>query len=199
MLSLGFNWAQLDIGFRDHWLSPATDSSMLVSTESPTTLSATLSNYEPLTRLGFQYELFLTRLSQTGSNQGDSLPGNNISYNGVSSRGNPRVFGTQLSIEPFSGLVARRQPHPGVRRRQRTALFGTFSIAGLLQAERTVADAGQSSRLRTSAGSFFRGRLRLPSISSTPAKIIPTAAATCSAMPRSRPGSIFRASGTTST
>jgi Capsule assembly protein Wzi len=103
MLSLGFNWAQLDIGFRDHWLSPATDSSMLVSTESPTALSATLSNYEPLTRLGFQYELFLMRLSQTGSNQGDSLPGDNISYNGVSSRGNPRVFGTQLSIEPFPG------------------------------------------------------------------------------------------------
>ena len=23
MLSLGFNWAQLDIGYRDHWLSPA--------------------------------------------------------------------------------------------------------------------------------------------------------------------------------
>jgi Capsule assembly protein Wzi len=103
MLSLGFNWAQLDVGFRDHWLSPATDSSMLVSTESPTPLSATLSNYEPLTRLGFQYELFLMRLSQTGSNRGDSLPGDNISYNGVSSRGNPRVFGTQLSIEPFPG------------------------------------------------------------------------------------------------
>jgi hypothetical protein len=103
LLSLGFNWAQLDIGFRDHWLSPATDSSMLVSTESPTPLSATLSNYEPLTRFGFQYEFFLTRLSQTGSNQGDSLPGNNISYNGVSSRGNPRLFGTQLSIEPFPG------------------------------------------------------------------------------------------------
>ena len=33
MLSLGFNWAQLDIGYRDHWLSPATDSSMLISTE----------------------------------------------------------------------------------------------------------------------------------------------------------------------
>ncbi len=58
MLSLGFNWAQLDIGYRDHWFSPATDSSMLISTEAPTTPSVTLSNYEPLTRLGFQYELF---------------------------------------------------------------------------------------------------------------------------------------------
>ena len=63
----------------------------------------TLSNYEPLTRLGFQYEFFWMRLSQTGSNSGDSLPGDNILYNGVASRGNPKLFGTQLSIEPFPG------------------------------------------------------------------------------------------------
>ena len=94
MLSFGFNWAQIDIGYRDHWLSPATDSSMLISTESPTTPSVTLSNSEPLTRLGFQYEFFLTRLSQ---------PGNNILYNGELSSGSPRLFGTQFSIEPFSG------------------------------------------------------------------------------------------------
>ena len=93
-LSLGFNWAQLDIGYRDHWWSPATDSSMLTSTEAPTTPSVTLSNYEPLTRLGFQYEFFLTRLSQSGKN---------ILYNGVQSSGDPRLFGTQLSVEPFPG------------------------------------------------------------------------------------------------
>ena len=93
MLSLGFNWAQLDIGYRDHWWSPATDSSMLMSTEAPTTPSVTLSNYEPLTRLGFQYEFFLTRLSQ---------PGDNILYNVLSS-GSPRLFGAQISIEPFPG------------------------------------------------------------------------------------------------
>jgi len=63
MASLGTNWAQLDLGYRDHWFSPMTDSSSLISTEAPTTPSVTLSNYEPLTRLGFQYELFLTRLS----------------------------------------------------------------------------------------------------------------------------------------
>jgi len=94
MLSLGFNWAQLDIGYRDHWWSPATDSSMLISTEAPSTPSVTVSNYEPLTRLGFQYEFFLTRLSQ---------PGGNILYNDVLSSGSPRLFGTQFSIEPFSG------------------------------------------------------------------------------------------------
>ena len=99
-LGLGFSWAQLDVGYRDHWLSPMTDSSMLLSTEAPTTPSVTLSNWKPLTRLGFQYEFFLTKLDQTGKG---NPPGDNISYNGVSSRGDPRLFGMQLSIAPFPG------------------------------------------------------------------------------------------------
>jgi hypothetical protein len=103
VLSAGFNWAQLDIGYRDHWLSPLTDTSALVGTESPTTPSVTLSNYEPLTRLGFQYEFFLTRLTQTGSDVGNSLSGDNILYDRVESRGNPKLFGMQLSVEPMSG------------------------------------------------------------------------------------------------
>jgi len=93
MLSLGFNWAQLDLGYRDHWLSPATDSSSLMSTEAPTMPSVTLSNYEPMTRLGFQYELFAARMSHS----------DHILYQGVESGGDPRLFGAQFSIEPFSG------------------------------------------------------------------------------------------------
>ena len=92
MASFGTNWAQFDFGYRDHWLSPMTDSSTLISTEAPTTPSVTLSNYEPLTRLGFQYEFFLTRLS--------SQP---IAFNGNQAFGSPRLFGAQFSIEPFSG------------------------------------------------------------------------------------------------
>lgn len=97
MLSFGFNWAQFDIGYRDHWFSPATDSSMMIGTEAPTMPSMTLSNYEPLTRLGFQYELFLARMSSSdhilGQGQGTTLE----------SRGNPKLFGAQFSVEPFSG------------------------------------------------------------------------------------------------
>src|SRR5271169_4630912 len=92
MLSAGFSWAQLDLGYRTHWLSPMTDSSSLLSTEAPTMPSATLSNYEPLTRLGFQYELFWARMST-----------NRIFYNDVLANGDPNLFGTQLSIEPLSG------------------------------------------------------------------------------------------------
>jgi hypothetical protein len=104
MLSVGASWAQLDAGYRDHWLSPMTDTgSMLFSTESPTSPTVTLSNWEPLTRLGIQYELVLGRLSQTSANAGASLPGNNILYQGVASRGDPHLFSMQLSIEPFPG------------------------------------------------------------------------------------------------
>jgi len=102
-LSAGFSWAQLDAGYLPHWLSPLTDSSALISTEAPTMPSVTLSNWEPLTRLGFQYQFSLARQSQTGSNSGDSLPGDNILYQGIASRGNPKLFLTQLSIEPFPG------------------------------------------------------------------------------------------------
>jgi len=97
MLSMGFNWAQVDIGYRDHWLSPATDSSMLQSTESPTMPSVTISNYEPLTRAGFQYEIFWARMSRSdhilSGGQGTTLE----------RIGNPKLFGVQLSIEPFPG------------------------------------------------------------------------------------------------
>ena len=104
MLSFGNSWAQLDVGWRDHWLSPMTDTgSMLMSTEAPTMLSATLSNWEPMTRLGIQYEFFLGRLTQTGSDVGRSLAGDNIVYDSVSSRGDPHYLGMQLSIEPFPG------------------------------------------------------------------------------------------------
>ena len=63
IISLGFSYAQLDIGFRPHWFSPMSDSSMLMSSEAPTMPSVSISNYEPLTRFGFSYELFEARMS----------------------------------------------------------------------------------------------------------------------------------------
>src|SRR3979490_2362054 len=70
---------------------------MLQSTEGPRRASITISNYEPLTRLGFQYEIFWERMARSnhilGGGQGTT----------VQSIGNPKLFGVQLSIEPFSG------------------------------------------------------------------------------------------------
>lgn len=97
MVSFGFNWAQFDIGYRDHWMSPMTDSSMMIGTEARTMPSVTLSNYEPLTGLGFQYEFFLAQMSRS-----DRILSGGQGTSELRS-GNPKLFGAQLSIEPFSG------------------------------------------------------------------------------------------------
>jgi hypothetical protein len=58
MLSLGFEYAQLDIGYRDHWMSPFSQSAMLISTHAKTLPSVTLSSYSRITPLGFRFEVF---------------------------------------------------------------------------------------------------------------------------------------------
>jgi Capsule assembly protein Wzi len=93
MLSLGFSKAQLDIGYKPHWFSPLTDSSMLMSTEAPTMPSVSLSNYEPLTRLGLSYEFFEARMSKS----------DHIVWQNGYTTGNPRLGGIQLTMEPVSG------------------------------------------------------------------------------------------------
>jgi len=100
LLSLGWDFAQLDIGWRDHWWSPMTDSAMLISTEAATMPSVTLSNYRPLTRLGLQYELFVARMSYTDKIE---LP------DGTLTAGYPKFGGLHLSIEPVSGWALGAQ------------------------------------------------------------------------------------------
>ncbi len=95
VVSIGFDVAQLDIGFRDHWLSPFTDSSSLISTEAPTMPSITLSNYQPFTPLNISYEIFLAEMSEQ----------DNIVYFNASTAGNPRLSGLQLAMEPVSGYA----------------------------------------------------------------------------------------------
>lgn len=93
ILSLGFSYAQLDIGFRPHWFSPMSDSSMLMSTEAPTMPSVSLSNYERFTRFGLHYELFAARMSKSD----DIVLGNGL----VS--GHPSLGGFHLDAEPATG------------------------------------------------------------------------------------------------
>lgn len=94
--SAGFDFAQIDIGFRDHWLSPLNDSSSLVSTEAPTMPSITLSNYKPLTPLGFSYQVFAARMSrQNGIRLTDT----------TTTSGYPRLAGLQLGMAPAPGYA----------------------------------------------------------------------------------------------
>jgi hypothetical protein len=93
MVSLGRDFAQLDVGYRDHWLSPLTESAMLISTEAATMPSVTLSNYRPLTRFGVHYEAFVAQMSHS----------DNIVFDGGLTAGRPLLAGVHLSFEPFSG------------------------------------------------------------------------------------------------
>jgi len=104
MLSLGFDWAQLDIGWRDRWWSPMTDSAMLLSTEAPTMPSITLSNYRPLTRLGFQYEVFVARMSES-----DRIVLPLTGPTEELTRGYPKIGGFRVGIEPVSGWALSAQ------------------------------------------------------------------------------------------
>jgi hypothetical protein len=92
-VSTGFDFAQLDVGFRDHQFSPMTDSSMLIGTNAATMPSVTLSNYRPFTGLGIEYELFLAEMSRSES----------IEYQGRLTTGKPRLAGMHVAIEPAAG------------------------------------------------------------------------------------------------
>jgi hypothetical protein len=93
LLSVGFDYAQLDLGYRDHWFSPFTDSSMIISTEARTLPSITLSNYRPLTRLGLRYEIFFAEMERS----------ERIVFKKGFTAGRPRLSGLHFSIEPTPG------------------------------------------------------------------------------------------------
>lgn len=95
LVSMGWDKAQLDIGYRDHWLSPLADSSSLISTQAPTMPSVTLSNYEPIGRLGASYQLFVAEMAKQEG----------IAYQGGTTSGRPRLTGLQLGLEPASGYA----------------------------------------------------------------------------------------------
>ena len=97
MLSVGGGYAQLDIGFRPHWWSPLSDSSMLMSTEAPTLPSITLSNYQPISPLGIKYEFFGARMTE----QLLKFQQTDGTFKYV--EGKPDLFGAHISIEPASG------------------------------------------------------------------------------------------------
>jgi Capsule assembly protein Wzi len=93
LVSMGQEYFQLDVGYRDHWWSPFTDSAMTIGTQATTFPSVTISNYTPLSRWRFRYEAFVGEMSESAG----------IVLNGGTTTGNPRLAGLHLSIEPFRG------------------------------------------------------------------------------------------------
>lgn len=105
MLSIGFDWAQLDVGYRPHWYSPFTDSAMLISTEAQTLPSVTVSNYRPLTSWGFTYELFVGEMEFSDRIAfGDNCDTTQAAQPGETcTSGKPRIGGMRVGIEPAPG------------------------------------------------------------------------------------------------
>ena len=124
MLSLGFQYAQLDIGFRDHWWSPMSDSSMLIGTQARTMPGITLSNYTPITKLGFRYEAFIAEMSRI----------DDIAFEERTTSGRPRLAGLQVEMSPVRGwtLSASRllQYGGGERDDSLSGLFHAFFQPG---------------------------------------------------------------------
>jgi hypothetical protein len=93
VVSFGLDVAQVDVGYRDRWWSPAMDNAMLLSTQAATMPSVTISNYRPLTRAKLRYEAFVARMSESSS----------IASGSGTTSGHPQLAGLHLSIEPFPG------------------------------------------------------------------------------------------------
>ena len=66
LLSLGVDWAQLDIGYKDFWLSPFQGSAQLLSTNGQTMPSISLSNNLPIETFGvkWNYQTFVAEMSR---------------------------------------------------------------------------------------------------------------------------------------
>ena len=94
-LSVGYEYAQLDVGYREHWYSPMQDSAMVISTQARAIPSITLSNYTPLTSYHIRYNFFVGALSNS----------DHIAYNGGFTEGRPRLAGFHLSFEPVPGVA----------------------------------------------------------------------------------------------
>ncbi|HUQ52668.1 MAG TPA: capsule assembly Wzi family protein [Gammaproteobacteria bacterium] len=93
VVSIGSEYLQIDVGYRDRWWSPSLDNAMLLSTQAQTLPSVTISNYTPFTRAKLRYEAFLGELSESA----------NIAFGAGTTTGKPRIAGLQLSVEPLEG------------------------------------------------------------------------------------------------
>jgi hypothetical protein len=91
--SIGGQYLQIDVGYRDRWWSPSQDNAMLLSTQAATMPSVSVANYTPFTRVKLRYEAFLAKSSESA----------NIAFGAGTTAGKPRLAGLHLSIEPLPG------------------------------------------------------------------------------------------------
>lgn len=95
LMSFGNEYAQVDIGYKDKWYSPAYDSAMLISTHAKTYPSISISNYEPLTRFRFRYDFFLMYMDEQDA----------IRLGDTTEPGRPYLAGTHFSLAPWENIT----------------------------------------------------------------------------------------------
>ncbi len=93
MVSAGDQYLQVDAGWRDQWLSPMGDSTMLISTNAPTMPSVTISSQRPFTKLGLEYQFSVARMSYS----------DHITWHNGYTAGYPRLATLHLGISPVAG------------------------------------------------------------------------------------------------
>ena len=90
-LSVGWDVLQVDLGYREQWLSPHLDSAMLRSTQAKPFLNATVSNSALLTDWNIKYEFSVGLLSESDE----------ILYQDELTTGKPGYMTMHLSMQPF--------------------------------------------------------------------------------------------------
>ena len=99
---LGNKYAQLDIGYREHWYSPFNDSAMLLSTHAKTTPSITISNVEPITSFNIRYDMFISKMTEQ---RGILKEGKQSGVERVFEPGKPYLYGLHISFAATDNLT----------------------------------------------------------------------------------------------
>jgi hypothetical protein len=93
LIALGTDWAQVDIGYKDIWLSPFQGSAQLLSTNAETLPSVSISNNRQLDTFGIKWN-YNAFLAQTSRQLVQFEPGE------FSDKDKPLIAGLHFSVQP---------------------------------------------------------------------------------------------------
>jgi len=92
--SFGWDVLQLDVGYREHWISPFQESAVLLSTQAPPPFSLTVSNSKLLTNWHFKYEMSVSFLEEQEGIRFDKTQ--------PAASGEPALLSMHFSIQPYA-------------------------------------------------------------------------------------------------
>ena len=92
-VSFGWDVFQVDIGYREHWLSPTQEGALLLSTQAKPAMNLTLSNPTLMTDWNIKYELSVAIL--------DKQQGIQFGRDTVPVTGKPNLLSMHLSLQPL--------------------------------------------------------------------------------------------------